>query len=475
MATIKLDGFKLLALAALATRIYALSATKGFLHPDNLYQIVEPAHIRVFGYGIVPWEFVYGIRSWLQPLLVSMVFKLGMAFGITGIEQLIFLSRCLMILASLALLYVVYETGLTLYNRTVGLYSLFFAVFSGMLWLWSADVNAHIPSTLYTTAALLLFYGGWREGSGRHYFISGLALGVAFMFRFDSLLFIIPLSLFTVWSRRFVKTGYFASGLILALLLQGVLDYLTWGSFMHSPLAFIDHNLLQNKSSIFGRAPMFFYLLVLCIHMPCLFLLTYAVEKRDETGFLLLNAAAFFIAYSLVAHKEMRFMMPVLPLFFVLAGRGLERAVEMYGRAILYGMAALTVALSLVLLAGFQWQAQYGFSEGIRYVGRQPDATGVAYTRSWFHNGVYTSLHKPIPAVGIGVKALSPRLENVTCGRPDPELIEFQCSPLKDIIAEPRINYVVTEDGNVGLTLTSNGFSKVMEFDGTTVYRRIGR
>ena len=42
---------------------------------DEIFQTVEPAHRLVFGYGLVPWEFQLGMRSWLLP---------GVIAGLTG-------------------------------------------------------------------------------------------------------------------------------------------------------------------------------------------------------------------------------------------------------------------------------------------------------------------------------------------------------------------------------------------------------
>ena len=40
-------------------------------HPDESIQYLEQAHRIVFGYGVVPWEFRYFIRSWLIPLALA--------------------------------------------------------------------------------------------------------------------------------------------------------------------------------------------------------------------------------------------------------------------------------------------------------------------------------------------------------------------------------------------------------------------
>src|SRR5262249_19001948 len=36
-------------------------------NPDEVFQTLEQAHRLVFGTGLVPWEFIYGTRSWVLP------------------------------------------------------------------------------------------------------------------------------------------------------------------------------------------------------------------------------------------------------------------------------------------------------------------------------------------------------------------------------------------------------------------------
>lgn len=68
-------GLVFLLFAALATRFYALFETRDMFHFDGLYQVLEPAHKIVFGYGMSTWEFTYGMRSMVYPYLTAGIFK----------------------------------------------------------------------------------------------------------------------------------------------------------------------------------------------------------------------------------------------------------------------------------------------------------------------------------------------------------------------------------------------------------------
>lgn len=44
--------------------------------PDEYWQSLEVAHNFVFGYGYLTWEWQKGIRSYLHPLLISIIYQI---------------------------------------------------------------------------------------------------------------------------------------------------------------------------------------------------------------------------------------------------------------------------------------------------------------------------------------------------------------------------------------------------------------
>lgn len=72
-----------LALGFIARATVALS-TDFVLHPDEIMQYLEPAHLLAFGNGVSYWEYFYGARSWLVPGVVAGVLKL---FDLIGLGE----------------------------------------------------------------------------------------------------------------------------------------------------------------------------------------------------------------------------------------------------------------------------------------------------------------------------------------------------------------------------------------------------
>ena len=60
---------------AFIIRVALALSTDAIPHPDAIFQYLEQAHRIVFGNGIVPWEYRYGIRSWLIPGFIALILK----------------------------------------------------------------------------------------------------------------------------------------------------------------------------------------------------------------------------------------------------------------------------------------------------------------------------------------------------------------------------------------------------------------
>src|SRR5687767_2471691 len=94
-----------LLLAALIVRI-AFALTADNLHyPDENFQYLEQAHRLVFGYGIVPWEYRFGVRSWLLPFLLSVPLYVTKWLHLDSPGLYIPLIKCLLCLLSVSLIY----------------------------------------------------------------------------------------------------------------------------------------------------------------------------------------------------------------------------------------------------------------------------------------------------------------------------------------------------------------------------------
>src|SRR5579872_2023631 len=68
-------------LIAFALRLLPVFAFPGINFPDEIFQTIEPAHRLVYGTGLVPWEFLYGTRSWVLPGVIAGVMRAAQFVG----------------------------------------------------------------------------------------------------------------------------------------------------------------------------------------------------------------------------------------------------------------------------------------------------------------------------------------------------------------------------------------------------------
>jgi hypothetical protein len=202
-----------------------------------------------------------------------------------------------------------------------------------------------------------------------------------------------------------------------------VLDAATWGSLFHSATTYVRTNLIEGRSANWGTSWIGFYPVTLVRSMgPAGFLMLAlaAVAIRRSLGLWFL-AVAFLVAHSLIPHKELRFLLPALPLLCALAGIGLDQ-VRSLGPVWLFRSLTVLVLASVLLsaatfhrltfrdLGGPYLEVQpgdsaYDSSGSVNRLlfaaNRRPDLCGLEIQNAQLHrSGGYTYLHRPVPLYG---------------------------------------------------------------------------
>jgi hypothetical protein len=113
----------------LVVRIAVACGADHVHHPDEIFQVFEQAHRVVFGYGIVPWEFRFGTRSWLVPGLVAGVLQVCRLLGVTDSGSYTLAVKLVLCVLSASLILSSYAIGRRLGSQRAGLLAAFFAAF----------------------------------------------------------------------------------------------------------------------------------------------------------------------------------------------------------------------------------------------------------------------------------------------------------------------------------------------------------
>jgi hypothetical protein len=134
-----------------------------------------------------------------------------------------------------------------------------------------------------------------------------------------------------------------------------VLDRVTWGGWFHSAIAYLDFNLLQGQASQWGISTGGFYLRTLWTSMPsvavALAVLVPLGAVRVRGLFLVI--LAYGILHSMIPHKELRFILPGLPLLCAMAGIGLSWVATVFSRAASNVLALAALACAVTSAAHF--------------------------------------------------------------------------------------------------------------------------
>ncbi|MDP1826557.1 MAG: hypothetical protein Q8L48_25025 [Archangium sp.] len=296
----------------------------GINWPDEIYQSFEPAHRLVFGHGLVAWEFLEGARTWAVPGFVAVWLSLCKLVGADSPSTYIPVVKLVFSVLSLIAALGVYRLARGLGARELE------ASFAAATWsLCALALYFSARAMSENLAAVLLVWGvALTLEDSREARITGASLlGLATLARLQS--GVVCVVVLVVLISRFKKTGWkpvleaFATLAVWALI-YGAWDAAAWhslpsakaGGFFHSAVVYYRFNIVENRGAGWGTAPWPYYFVYLFRTMPgvSLALGVSALVALKKGWPVVLTLAAFLGLHLFVAHKELRFIVPVIPL-----------------------------------------------------------------------------------------------------------------------------------------------------------------
>ncbi|KAF8469068.1 Alg9-like mannosyltransferase family-domain-containing protein [Kalaharituber pfeilii] len=377
----------LLFLFIFSIRVINAVSIRTFFQPDEYYQALEPAWKIAFGEGWVTWEWREKLRSIAHPMLFAGLYNttvwvldtLGVKNEATRGEMLNVAPRLLQAVFAAAGDVYTYKLGGKILGEEAGWTTLFLSLGSAFHWFCSTRTFSNSLETSLTVIAL--YYWPWPSRTGVH-FNRGtlkLALGlaaIACILRPTNALIWACLGTFLLIrapnkkEKLMVASEAFQTG-VTAILVNLLLDKNYYGTLTFPPWNFLKFNLLQSLSVFYGRNPWHYYLtqglpLLLTFYAPIaiheissifekagdvlihnseVHALIAAQKKNDPVSAssppqmkkfktfspslsarlqLSLAAASTILIYSLIPHKELRFLYPLLPIFLLLTASSLH-------------------------------------------------------------------------------------------------------------------------------------------------------
>jgi hypothetical protein len=340
----------------------------GVLFPDEIFQTLEPAHKLVYGYGFETWESSYGGRNFTLNLLMAVPYTLMRLFGVEDPSLQVASMRGLF-----AGVTAVAAVGAWRLAR-VGGAGRYWAAAACALVAWSPlqfvlgfRTLTEVPAAaLLVWGVALVYRGSSAEGAGadddrpgidmlphRGSFVAGMCcLGLAVLVRLQMGIAVAGLVL--TWRVRGQLTRYRAAMRILVVwaLVYGLVDWFIFGMPFQSAGGYLRFHLILGGTTTYEQmnGPAFYGLVMLTTLGPGVALLVLSPLSWRRWRAPIIAAMLFVVLHLLHAHRQVRFIWPVIPLLAGLGAVGAgvaQRELSSVGRRI-----ARVAAVSLFIGVG---------------------------------------------------------------------------------------------------------------------------
>lgn len=396
-------------LAAFSLRVAADTFLPNIHHPDEVFQYLEQGHRLAFGYGVVPWEYREGVRSWLLPGLLGSLMKATAWLG-GGVTAYLAVIGAVLSALSLSIVLVAWSWARNLAGPTAGMLA------AAITATWFQLMYFASKPLTEAVAASTLFWGAYllcgATGRSRALALSGgVLLGLTFVLRLHLAPAILVIAVIA-W-RRFPVAGWLASAFCGAMVVAaaGALDWVTWDYPFQSFGRYYQVNVVEDRSAEYGVSPWYGYVGFYVLHWSG-FIVPFAILTligARHAPAVLAIPLIIVLSHSLIGHKEFRFVFPALPFVLLLAAIGtvdlLKAAGNTWPRLKRHPLIAATVfwaATSAVLGVGERFRPNLtknaDLIAGFADLRARQSVCGVGLVEvPWHKTGGYAYLHRNLP------------------------------------------------------------------------------
>mmetsp|Transcript_43448 Transcript_43448/g.82910 ORF Transcript_43448/g.82910 Transcript_43448/m.82910 type:complete len:586 (-) Transcript_43448:188-1945(-) len=304
-----------------------------YFNADEYWQSLEVAHRLVFGYGHLTWEWQSALRTYVHPLIFACIYFCLKITGLDTPATLALAPRLLQGACAALTDFYMYKLASRMFGPTVGAWALFCQVTCWFHFFCSVRTFSNCMESTLTMAALAM----WPSLPSRHTSQGGgpaaLALALAaasVVMRPTALILWTPLVLREMFISQSPGRWVWQQALPVGCAVFGLaaaVDSAAYGRWVFVPWNFFVFNVLRGGAAHYGSHPWHWYLSqgIPSVTLTLLPLVLVGIWQANSHGQRLFAwLAAWFVAvHSFIPHKEFRFLLPVLPLLLMYAGRAL--------------------------------------------------------------------------------------------------------------------------------------------------------
>lgn len=410
-------GFSLLVVTALGLRVAWAILCPNVFYPDEVFETLEPAHRLAFGYGILSWEWLEAVRSWVLPGFLAGIMRITAwtGPGSTGYTYSIIVVLSLL---SLSTVWFAFAWSRRASGELAGVVAAVACSFHMTLVYFAPKAFYEV----FATNLLLpgLYVGVYAERLHEKYrlFFAAMLCGFAACLRLQMLpavLFALGYFCYPRWREKLPPV---IAGTALPVALFGIVDAKTWSYPWESFVNYFQTNLFGYGKESFGAYPWYWYLEVLAFLLGPAAMFLWKGSRNSP--FLAAFCLVFVASHCVIGHKEARFIYPILPLLLTLAAIGAVELVTKHKhfealnscrRVWLFACAA-SILLSPVLILlspalmkkshihpmRSVWFTRNGSLPAYERLSQDPSLCGLGlYQVKSYLTGGYSRLHQNVP------------------------------------------------------------------------------
>lgn len=283
--------------------------------PDEYWQSLEVAHRLAFGYGYLTWEWTTMIRSYMYPFLISILYR---TLAILSLDYVLLLTMLPRVFQAIFVAYGDYR----FYEWTKSKWMLISLCLNWYWYYCATRTLINSVETACTIIALSMF--PWRESNLQSVKFLWI-VGFLCMARPTAAIMWLPLCLHHICtsSEKKILLGRYILICSTCIAISVLIDSYCYGIFVITPWKFFQVNVLGNVGSTYGIKHALWYIyaalpVLLGLYLfpflfACCSIFKHPVLFPRESIMLVVIGWTVFI-YSLLSHKEFRFILPLLPL-----------------------------------------------------------------------------------------------------------------------------------------------------------------
>ncbi len=398
-----------IALLGLVLRFIYVFLSDYVYYPDEVAQYLEQAHRLVFDYGYLLWEYRFGTRSWLIPILLSGPLWLFKILNLDDPNLYIVAIKLLCAMVSLPLIYATYYVGKNIASDSTGkLAALFVSVWYEVIF-FSLRSTPEVFATYFFIGALAY---ATLEVEKNKPFLLGVCLSLVIIIRSQYFPGAVLLYLYTLKNFPVVSSLKTIGTSGVMFLLAGYLDYLTWGTFFSSYYNnYLFNSVYEISTRFFGKMPAHFYAYHIFLASSGVFLLAIIgillIQKKFSLPMLCL--LVIIGTHSLIEHKEYRFIIVYLPLLMLsisIVISEIDNKIKKNRITLLISIIIIFFSFAgtfnITLFSKFYDHSMYYKHASLvayKYLYKENGLYSILniYDKYWFKTGEYYYLHRDIP------------------------------------------------------------------------------